>query len=263
MADTLSDLSTEAKQYWSDEWWGAYRNVRYEAAEHERRRGEWEQAAYLYVEVMIFDLQGVTGEADGQKFCRAYQGETPSVTRELARYCLREHLDTDDLKEIYTQTASEFWVEAFPRSRAEVWADLRDAVEESRTILRLREKVAAMGGDRLLPPEEAATFAEKVDDYELLQRVETLLENESPTGIPWEKRKRAHDYLSAIDIRRLDDRWRGKALRWAGEVVLSNGEHHAALEYFEKALEVVGQDDRGAVERLLGTLRHTLERQEA
>lgn len=259
MADTLSDLSKEAKRYWSDEQWGTYRNVRYEAAEHARRNGQWEQAVYLYLEVLIFDLQGVTGCANGSGFNQAYQGETPSVAREIARFCLQEDLDTGDLKTLYIQVAGEFWVEAFPRSQSDVWTDLRESVEEHRSTMQLRRRVESAGPDCLLSPEEAEMFIEKMDDYEVLRRVGTLLENESPDGIPWEKRKRAHEYLSSVDIWRIGDRWRGKAFLWAGEVVLSNGEKQAALEYFEDALDVVGQDDRAVASRLAGTLRRELD----
>ena len=262
MADTLSDLSQEAKAYWAKEQWGAYRNVRYETAEYERRRGMGERAAYLYLEVMIFDLQGVTGATNGQKFNRAYQRETPSVARELARFCRREKIDLDELKSMYRRVAREFWVDAFPRSRSEVWAHLRERVEDHRTTLRLREKVSAIGPDRLLSSEEAEAFARRANDYEVLQRVETLLEEEPPAGIPWPKRKRAHEYLSSVDIWSIGERWRGKAFRWAGEVVLANGETDAALAYLEKARAVVGRDERAAVERLLGTLRREFNGQE-
>jgi hypothetical protein len=262
MADTLSDLSKEAKRHWAEEQWGAYRNVRYEAAEHERRNGEEKRAAYLYLEVMMFDLQGVTGATDGQKFNRAYRRETPSVARELARFCLRKEVGPDELESMYQRVVGAFWVDAFPRSRDEVWQDLRESVEDHRVTLRLREKASAIGPDRLLPAEEAKAFARRADDYEVLRRVGTLLEGESPTGIPWRKRKRAHEYLSSVDIGGIGDRWRGKAFRWAGEVVLANGEKRAALDYLEKALEVVGRDDRAAVERLAGMLRRTLNGQE-
>jgi len=262
MADTLSDLSQEAKAYWAKDQWGAYRNVRYETAEHERRRGMGERAAYLYLEVMIFDLQGVTGATNGQKFNRAYQRETPSVAREIARFCRREEIDLDELKSMYRRVARKFWVDAFPRSRAEVWAHLRERVEDHRTTLRLREKVSAIGPDRLLSSEKAEAFARRANDYEVLQRVGTLLEGEPPAGIPWPKRKRAHEYLSSVDIWSIGERWRGKAFRWAGEVVLANGETDAAMTYLEKARAVVGRDERAEVERLLGTLRREFNGQE-
>lgn len=263
MADTLSDLSKEAKQYWGDEQWGEYRNTRYETAEHVRSEGDHERAAHLYTEVMIFDLQGVASGTGGDGFHQAYQGETPAVARELARFCLRETLEADALKSVYEQVVDEFWVDAFPRTRDDVWEEFRDVVEEHRTTLRLREKVEKSGGNQLLTSAEAASFAEIADDYEILQRVETLLEPESPTGIPWEKRKRAHDYLASVDVRRLGDRWKGKAFRWAGEVVLSNGEKDEALRYFEKALEVAGRDEKATVERLANMVRGERTRQKA
>jgi tetratricopeptide (TPR) repeat protein len=261
MADTLTDLSKEAKQYWANEKWGEYRNVRYETAEHVRGQDQRRRAAYLYVEVMIFDLQGVASGIGGEGFNVAYRGETPSVARELARYSLHENIGESALKVIFDQVADEFWVEAFPRSRSEVWDEMRSTVREYKEIIQLREQVESLGPDQLLSPDDATSFAELADDYELLQRVETLLEDESPTDVPWEKRKRAHDYLSAVDIKSLGDRWKGKAFRWAGEVVLSNGEKQAALDYFEKALEVVGRDEKAAVKRLARTLRRELDRQ--
>jgi tetratricopeptide (TPR) repeat protein len=259
MADTLSDLSKEAKQHWTNERWAEYRNVRYETAEHTRQEGDEQQAAYLYVEVMIFDLQGVCGTAE-DGFHRAYRGETPSVARELARFTLRDAVGMDDLKVLYDRVVGEFWIDAFPRPQPEVWGELRDVVEEYRTTVRLREKVEAIGAE-LLTPDEAESFAEMADDYELLQRVETLLEDESPTGVSWKRRKRAHDYLSAVDIKSIGDRWKGKAFRWAGTVVLANGEREEALRYFEKALDVAGRDERATVKRLANTLRHELEQQ--
>ena len=254
MADPLSDLSKEAKQYWLDEQWGKYRNVRYETAEYERRQEAWERAIYLYVEVMIFDLQGVTSGAGGE-FNQAYRGATPSVARELARGALREELDVGALEQIYGQVSHEFWVEAFPRSRTDVWEEMREVFLEHRVTVQLRRKVEELGADCLLPPEQAETFAERSDDYELLQRVETLLEEETPSDIPWKKRKRAHDYLAAVDIEHIGTRWKGKAFRWAGEVVLSNGERPEALRYFEKALEVVDEDERATVKRRINALR--------
>lgn len=263
MADTLSDLSKEAKQYWGDEQWGEYRNVRYETAEHVRSEGDYERAAYLYVEVMIFDLQGVASGTGDEGFNQAYQGETPAVARELARYCLRENLEADALKSVYDQVVDDFWVDAFPRTKEDVWEELRAVVEECRTALRLREKVESIGANQLLTSAEATSFAEIADDYEILQRVETLLEPESPTAIPWEKRKRAHDYLAAVDVKRIADRWKGKAFRWAGEVVLSNGERDEARRYFEKALEVAGRDEKATVERLANLVRGERTRQRA
>ena len=255
MADTLSDLSKEAKQYWGDEQWGEYRNVRYETAEHVRCEGNHERAVYLYVEVMIFDLQGVASGTGGNGFNQAYEGETPAVVQELARFCLRKNLEADALKSVYDEVSDEFWVDAFPRTREDVWEELRAIVEEYRTTLRLRKKVEKIGGHQLLTSAEATSFAEIADDYEILQRVETLLESEPPTEIPWEKRKRAHDYLASVDVRRLGDRWKGKAFRWAGEVVLSNGEKDEALRYFEKALEVAGRDEKATIERLANMVR--------
>jgi hypothetical protein len=259
MADTLTDLSKKAKQYWSNEQWGEYRNVRYETAEHVRRQGERKRTAYLYMEVMIFDLQGVSGFG-GQGFTETHRGETPSVAREIARFTLHEDLDEGELRAIYDQVVNQFWVEAFPRSQEEVWKEADRVVDEYRKTIRLKEKVNALGADQLLPQSEAEAFVEGTDDYELLQRIGALLENESPSGIPWEKRKRVHEYLSSIDIDRLGSRWKAKAFRWAGEMVLSNNEKEAALEYFENALEIADRDDQPTMETLASALREELGR---
>lgn len=258
MADTLTDLSKEAKHYWSNEHWGEYRNVRYETAEHVRGEDDWQQALYLYVEVMIFDLQGVASGYGKEGFSRAHRGETPSVARELARLSLRHDLDEDALEAVFGQVADEFWVEAFPQSRTEVWAEMQEVVQEYRDSIQLKERIESLGPDQLLSPAEAETYAEQTDDYELIQRVGTLLEDEPPAGISWEKRKRAHDYLSAVDIDRIGNRWKAKAYRWAGEIVLSNDETDAALTYFEKALDLADLDDRAAVKRRVKMLRGEL-----
>lgn len=260
MANSSSTLSKEAKQLWSEKQWGAYRNLRYEMAEERRWENREEQAMFLYVEVMIFDLQGVASGVGEHGFSRAYRGETPSVAREIARFSLREHADQNQLREIYEKVAAEFWVDAFPRSQTEVWDELKDIVQDYRETLRLKEKVASLGSDQLLPSSEMEAYVEVADDYELLQRVGTLLEPESPRTVPWAKRKRAHDYLSDIDIHRIGDRWKAKAYRWAGTVVLSNGEKEAALDYFERALAVVDRDDQVVVERMAKTLRQELGR---
>lgn len=257
MADTLTDLSKEAKHYWADEQWGKYRNVRYEAAEHVRGVDDWEQALYLYVEVMIFDLQGVCGFGE-EGFSKAHRGETPSVAHEMARLSLRHDLDEDELESIYTQVADEFWVEAFPRSRPDVWTEMWAILQEYRASVRLKARIESLGPDQLLSPAEAETYADQTDDYELIQRVGTLLEDEPPAGIPWEKRKRAHHYLSAVDIDCVGNRWKAKAYRWAGEILLSNNEKEAALTYFEKALDLADLDDRATVERRVKMLRGTL-----
>lgn len=259
MPDTLTDLSKEAKQYWSDEQWGEYRNVRYETAEHVRNQGNWERAAQLYVEVMIFDLQGVISSYGGEGFSEAHQGEMPAVARELARVSLRQNLDEDALKDIYRQVVDEFWVQAFPRSQPEVWEEMVKVLQEYRDSVQLKERIESLGPEQLLPPEDAETYAQQTDDYELIQRVGTLLENESPTDIPWKKRKRAHDYLAAVDIDRIGDRWKAKAYRWAGEVVLSNDEQQAALDYFEKALTLADLDDQVTVKRRVKMLREDLD----
>jgi hypothetical protein len=258
MADTLTDLSKEAKHYWADEQWGEYRNVRYETAEHMRSEDDWKQALYLYVEVMIFDLQGVASGYGGEGFSQAYRGETPSVAREIARLVLRHDLGEDALETVYSRVADEYWIDAFPRSQTEVWEDMRDIIQEYHDSVQLKERIESLGPDQLLSPAEAETYAEQTDDYELIQRVGTLLEDEPPAGIPWEKRKRAHDYLSAVDIDRIGSRWQAKAYRWAGEVVLSNDEEDAALDYFEKALDLADLDDQATVERRVNLLRDTL-----
>lgn len=260
MADTLTDLSKEAKQYWANEQWGEYRNVRYEMAEHVRGDGDWEKALYLYVEVMVFDLQGVTSGYGGEGFSQAHRGETPSVAREIARISLRQDLDEHVLKVVYDQVADEFWIGDFPRSQPDVWEETVTVVREYRDSVRLKEQIEALGPNQLLSPGKAETYAQQTDDYELIQRVGILLENEPPADIPWKKRKRAHDYLSAVDINRVGDRWKAKAYRWAGEVVLSNDEKEAALDYFEKALNLADLDDQATVKRRVNMLRETLDR---
>ena len=260
MVDSSSSLSKKAKRLWSNEQWGPYRNVRYEMAEQRRREGDREEAAYLYVEVMIFDLQGVASGAVGEGFSLAYQGETPSVAREIARFCLRATVDLNQLKRIYEKVAAEFWIDAFPRPHSEVWDELKHIVQEYRETVSLKDKVASLGPDRLLSSTEMEAYLEVADDYELLQRVGTLLEPESIRNVPREKRKRAYDYLSAVDIHHIGDRWKAKAYRWAGTVVLSNGEEEAALNYLERALSVVDRDDQVAVKRMAETLRQELDR---
>jgi len=259
MPDTLSTLSKEAKQHWSNEQWGEYRNVRYEMAEHVRRQGDQKRAAYLYVEVMIFDLQGVASGLSGEVFTKTHRGETPSVVREVARFTLHEDLDENALRAIYDQVVDEFWIDSFPRSQDEVWEEMNRILDEYREQIRLEEKVDSLGTDQLLPSSEAETYVEIADNYELLQRIGTLLEANTPSGIPWKKRKRVHDYLSTIDLDYLPDRWKAKALRWAGEVVLSNDEKEAALEYFENAFEVADPDDRIAMKKLVNALREELD----
>lgn len=262
MADTLTDLRKEAKQHWTDQQWGKYRNGRYEAAEHMREEGDRERALHLYVEVMIFDLQGVTSGSGEQGFSQAHFGETPAVAREMARLCLKETISEGDLELIYTDVVDEFWVEEFPRSEDEVWEELTGIVETYQQEVQFREKVEALGPDELLSPSEADAFAKLADDYELLRRIGTLLEDDPPTDIPWEKRKQAHTYLSAVDIDAIGDIWRGRAFRWAGEIVLSNNEPEAALEYYEKALEDIGRDDHFAVQKMVNALRQELGREE-
>ncbi len=259
MPASLSDLSKEAKQYWTNEEWGRYRNVRFEAAERVRRQGDRKRATFLYVEVMIFDLQGVAGGFAEDEFKETHRGETPSVAREVARATLREGFDEDDLKAIYDKVVDEFWVDAFPRSQDEVWKAMKQIVEDYRQTVQLKRRVENLGADRLLPASEATSYADISDDYELLQRVGTLLEDEPPAGISWEKRKRAHEYLSMIDIDCIGNRWKSKAYRWAGEVVLSNDEKESALQYFEKALEVADRDDQVLLKRLVETLRQELD----
>lgn len=260
MADSSVPLSKKAKQLWSEEQWGAYRNVRYEMAEERRHEHQEEQALYLYVEVMIFDLQGVASGVGEQGFSRAYQGETPSVAREIARLSLRLKVNEDRLRAIYEEVAAEFWVDALPRSRAEVWDEFKDVVQDYRETVRLKEKVASLGSDQLLSESEREAYVEVADDYELLQRVATLLEPESPRSVPWKKRKRAHDYLSAVDIQSIGDRWKAKAYRWASTVVLSNGEKDAALDYLDRALAVADRDEQVVVQRMANTLRQELGR---
>ncbi len=224
-------------------------------AEQVRRQGNWKRAGYLYLEVMIFDLQGVASGFGTNGFSRAYRSSTPAVAQEVARFSLHENVDREKLETVYDQVVDQFWIESFPRPTDEVWTELQQIVWEHRETIQLKKKVDHLGPDQLLPPEEAASFAKMSDDYDLLHRVGTLLEEESPTDIPWEKRKRAHMYLSAVDIDRIGKRWQGKAYRWAGQVVLSNDEKEAALTYFEKALSVADLDDRAAVKQMATTLR--------
>jgi tetratricopeptide (TPR) repeat protein len=254
MADPPTDLSKRAKQHWANEQWGEYRNTRYEMAEHARQSRDWERALRLYVEVLLFDLQGVSGcGEDG--FSSAHQREAPSAARELARLFLHQRLDGEALKSVFGRVTDEFWVGAFPRSRNDVWDDLQSVVREYVNGLRLRNRVESLGPNRLLPANEADAYAERADDYELLRRIGMLLENESPTRIPEDKRRRTHDYLSAVDIEQIGDRWKAKAYQWAGEVVLSNNEPESALNYFEQALDLADLDDRATVKRRVKQLR--------
>lgn len=259
MARTLVELSNTAQRYAGNGQWGAYRNARYEAAESMRRQGNWARAGHIYVEVLIFDLQGVTSTPGASAFSRAYRVATPAVVRELARFSLREKMKEEDLKQVYARVVDQFWRDAFPRSRSEIWQEVREVVWRFRAKLRLDRKVQHLGSDELLTDKEAEVFMELKDDYAIIQRVEDILEDERPLCIPEEKRDRAHKYLAAVDIEEVANRWQAKAYRRAGEVMLSRNILPKALEYFEKSLEVVDPDERVAVEQMVKKLRRVLQ----
>lgn len=264
MASMLSDLSDEAQEYAEREQWGRYRNVRYDTAEHVREEeGQWKRAGFLYVEVLIFDLQGVASAPGAAGFHEAYQGPMPGVVHELARFVRRTDMGKEEFKTVYDRVAEQAWLQAFPRSKSEVWAELWELVAEQREALELEEKVEALGRDGLLSEAEAQRYIDCKDDYALIRRVEHILENEQPGRIPQTKLKRARTYLAAIDPADLGQRWRGKAYRRGGEIMLSvDGEEgkKKALEYFKKALDVVDRDEVVPVERQVNRLRRGLDR---
>lgn len=260
MARTLAELSNTAQQYVANGQWGAYRNARYDAAENMRRQGNWTRAGYIYLEVLIFDLQGVTSTPGASAFSPAHYVATPAVVREVARFSLRERMNEEELKQVYGRVVDQFWRAAFPRSRSEIWREIREVVWRFRAKLRLDRKVQHLGSDELLTEKEAEVFMQLKDDYAILQRVEHILEDELPLCIPEEKRKRAHKYLAAVDINEIASRWQAKAYRRAGEVMLSRNVLPKALEYFQKALEVVDPDERVAVEQMVKKLRRALQK---
>lgn len=263
MAGPLSDLSDEAQQHAEHGRWGRYRNVRYDTAEYVRQDGDWKRAAFLYVEILIFDLQGVTSATEGDSFHEAYQSPTPSVVREVARFVLRADVGEEELRTVFDRVAEQTWLDAFPRSTTDVWSELLSLVAEERDALLLDRKVEVLGRDRLLSEAEFQRFVECKDPYEVLRRVEQILENEHPERLPTAKRDRARAYLAAVEPEDLGNRWKAKAYRRAGEVLLStDGQegNEKALEYFEKALDAADRDEVAAVERQVERLRQELGR---
>lgn len=254
----LSDLSEEAQRHAENEEWGPYRNVRYDTAEYVREEGEWKRAGFLYVEVLIFDLQGVTSAPGVEGFHEAYQYSSPAVVREVARFARRADMEEGELKTVYDRVADQVWTDAFPRSRTDVWEEFRTTVRQCRTALRLEEKVEALGADQLLTEREAQAYIEQKSEYAIIRRVEQLLEAEHPARIPPKKQKRAERYLAAIEPDQLNDRWKGKAYRRGGEIMLSRNGKKKALEYFERALSSVDRDEVAEVERMVNRLRGEL-----
>ncbi len=263
MAGPLSDLSDEAQQYAERDQWGRYRNVRYDTAEYVREEGEWKRAGFLYLEILIFDLQGVMSAPGTKGFHEAYQSPMPSVVREVARFVLRADIGEEELRTVYDRVAEQTWLDAFPRSKTDVWTEVLSLVAEQRDALQLEKKVEALGRDRLLSEAECKRYVECKDAYEVVRRVEQILENESPGQIPKAKQERARVYLAAVDPDDLGNRWKAKVYRRAGEVMLSsNGAQgkKKALKYFEKALDAVDRDEVAAVERHVKHLRRELGR---
>lgn len=256
----LSDLSDEAQQYAEQEAWGKYRNVRYDTAEYVRQDGQWKRAGFLYMEVLIFDLQGVTSTPGIDGFHVTHQSTSPAVVRELARLALRADLDEDEMKTVYDRVAGQTWMEAFPRSKEDIWEEACEKVWRERDILQLDRKVESLGPDQLLSTAEAETYIEHKSEFEIIRRVERLLEEEHPADIPPEKQDRVEMYLASLDPESLGNRWKAKVYRRGGEVMLSKNGYRKALEYFEYALEAVDRDEIAEVERLVKHLRDTLDR---
>jgi tetratricopeptide (TPR) repeat protein len=254
----LSELSEQAQQSAEREAWGEYRNVRYDTAQYVRDEGQWKRAGFLYVEVMIFDLQGVTSTQGVNGFSRAYRGASPAVAREVARFTLQADMDEQQLKTVYDRVADQAWLEEFPRPKDEVWEELRDEVWECREGIELDRKVEALGPNQLLSESEADLFIERKNEYEIVRRVESLLEDEPPDQVPPDKQRRAIKYLRAINPEELGNRWKAKAYRRGGEAMLSQGAKEKALDYFERALEAVDRDELTEVERLVKRLRRDL-----
>ena len=247
----LSDLSEEAQHHEEREEWGAYRNVRYDTAQYVKEQGEAKRAGFLYVEVLIFDLQGVSSSPGVDGFHEAYQSTSPAVVREVARFTIEAELEKAELKTVYDRVANQAWLDEFPRSKEDLWTDFVSEVWDVRKGIQLDHKVEQLGRDQLLSDAEAKSFIRRKNEYEIVRRVEYLLENERPTDIPPEKRDRAEMYLAAIDPEALADRWKAKAYRRGGEVMLSRNGQKKAREYFERALQAVDRDEVGEVERLL------------
>lgn len=256
----LSNLSDEAQKHAEQEAWGKYRNVRYDTAEYVRQEGQWKRAGFLYMEVMIFDLQGVTSTPGVNGFHVTHQGTSPAVVREIARLSLKADLGEGEMKTVYDRVADQAWMDAFPRSREDIWEEVREKVWTERDILQLDQKVESLGPDQLLSTAEAETYIEHKNEYEIIRRVEHILEDEHPDRIPEEKRERVQLYLASLDPESLGNRWKAKVYRRAGEVMLSKNGHRKALEYFEYALEAVDRDEIVEVERLVEHLRGALDR---
>lgn len=253
----LSDLSDEAQRHAEQGQWGQYRNVRYDTAEFVRKEGQWKRAGFLYLEVLIFDLQGVTSTPHLEGFHETHQNTSPAVVREVARFSLRADIGQEELKTVYDRVAGQVWMDAFPRSKEEMWTEIRRQVWEQREAIQLDNRVEALGAD-LLSETEAQTFIERKNEYEIIRRVEQLLENEHPARIPSDKRARVETYLAALNPESLGNRWKAKVYRRGGEVMLSQNGKEKALEYFEYALEAVDQDELAEVERLVTYLRREL-----
>jgi tetratricopeptide (TPR) repeat protein len=253
----LSELSDEAQAHAEQEEWGAYRNVRYDTAEYVRKEGQWKRAGLLYVEVMIFDLQGVTSAPGVDGFHETHQSTSPAVVKEIARFTLENGLGLDELKTVYDRVSEQCWMEAFPRSRDAIWEEVREKVWGERATLELDRTVEAAGAD-LLSADDAETFIERKNEYEIVRRVERILEPEHPAKIPREKQARAVKYLRAVDPESMGNRWKAKAYRRGGEVMLSQNGREKALDYFERALEAVDRDELAEVERMVKTLRDAI-----
>lgn len=251
----LGELSEEARHHADQENWGQYRNVRYDTAEHVREEGNWKRAGFLYLEVLIFDLQGVAGTAGDDEFHQAYSAASPAVVKELARFALQHEIGEPKMKTLYDRVAEQVWMDRFPRSRDEVWTELWEEVQAKKDAIRLAEKEASLGTDQLFSEEEAKAFIRSKNAYELIRRIETLLEKENPFNIPSEKEERAEMYLAALNPESYGDRWKAKIYRRGGEVMLSRGGKKKALEYLERALEAADQDDCVEVKRIMKRLR--------
>ncbi len=251
----LSELSDEAEHHADQENWGQYRNVRYDTAEYVREQGDWKRAGFLYLEVLIFDLQGVAGTPGMNGFHEAYRTASPAVVKKLTRFALEYELSEPEIKTVYDRVAEQTWMDRFPRSREEVWEAIRDEIQAQRDAIRLTEKVEALDDNQLLSTEEAQAFVSAKNEYELIHRVETILKNEDPENIPPEKSKRAEMYLAALEPESLGSRSKAKVYRRGGEIMLSRGGERKALEYFERALQAMDRDERGEVKRMVEQLR--------
>lgn len=254
----LGELSNEAQHHAEQGRWGQYRNVRYDTAQYVQEQGNRKRAGFLYLEVLIFDLQGVSSTLGSDSFHEAHQAATPAVVKELARFSQEYDLGEQEMKMIYERVANQTWMEAFPRSQDEVWADVKNAVQKQKASIQLTEKLESLSAGQLLSEEEATMFIQSKNEYEMVRRVELLLENEDPAGIPAPKAERAERYLAALDPESLPDRWKAKVYRRGGEIMLSRGGKQKALEYFERALAVVDQDELADVERVVENLRPQL-----